>query len=605
MRRRFSIATILSAGIATLVLVAVGTVLVVALKIALRNTTDLLEDNIAMMIDSLQSQVAEHLFPAKAQADYLAMLIAQGYLNPADHDQFAQALTVSNAAIPQVASVTYLDSDDMQALRVARDITQGGPHVEDWDEEKTRRSLDIIGRSDDSFWGRPFRAPETGKTLLNVRTPVRRDGEFLGAILTSVTIDKLSTFIGDIRTTVSEIPFILYGDLDVLAHPALIERNFPTSDDDPLPTVEDIGDTVLANLWDPQKSHASALVHVPGMKVHIIDGDNDQYVAMFQRLYGYGELPWIIGVYFPLEQVEEPVSRLETAAISGLVFLLLAIVLALLMARRFSGPLQRLADAALELKQSGPFAVHKLPDSPIREVAFASAAFNEMTEGLRQGQLIRETFGKYVPRAVAAKLLEEKGKLQAETGTATILFTDIQGFSTLSEKMAPADIITTLNDYFTAITEPIERYSGVINQFQGDAILATFNLPVPDTEHAAKAVQAALEIQDIVRERRFGGGHVLPTRVGINTGTVVGGAVGSGDRLGYTVHGDDVNLAARIQELNKKFGTYVLVTQSSAVLCADVFDFEAVGEAPIRGRVGHAKVYVPRPRKMSTEEKTR
>jgi len=273
--------------------------------------------------------------------------------------------------------------------------------------------------------------------------------------------------------------------------------------------------------------------------------------------------------------------------------LVVAVAGALVLGRRFSDPLTRLADATQELRKKGPFEVEPLPHSRIRELELASRAFNDMTQGLRERQLIRETFGKYVPQAVAEKLLEEHGKLKTETGITTILFTDIKGFTTLSENMEPQELIATLNEYFTAITEPIERNGGVISQFQGDAILATFNLPVRDADHAVKAVRSALEIQEIVRRQRFGAGHALPTRVGINTGTVVGGAVGSGDRLGYTVHGDDVNLAARVQELNKQYQTQVLVTQSTVDLCQSQFTFTAVGEVPIRGRESTAMVYTP------------
>ena len=171
------------------------------------------------------------------------------------------------------------------------------------------------------------------------------------------------------------------------------------------------------------------------------------------------------------------------------------------------------------------------------------------------------------------------------------MFTDIQGFSTVSEKLSPEELIATLNEYFSVVLAPVEKYGGVIHQFQGDAILATYNLPVDDPDHAVHAIKTAVELQEALAGRTFGPGVSLPTRVGINTGIMVGGTVGAGDRLGYTVHGDDVNVAARIQELNKRFGTYILIAASTMELAKDQFDFEPMGEVPIRGRQGSTRVY--------------
>jgi adenylate cyclase len=149
---------------------------------------------------------------------------------------------------------------------------------------------------------------------------------------------------------------------------------------------------------------------------------------------------------------------------------------------------------------------------------------------------------------------------------ATILFTDIEGFTAIGESLSPERLIATLHEYFSVISAPVERHGGAINQFQGDAILATYNVLVEDPNHAANAVRTALEIQRVLKGRTFGDGGSLKTRIGINSGVVVGGVVGAGDRLGYTVHGDEVNLAARLEQLNKDYGTGVIVSESTCEL---------------------------------------
>ena len=202
---------------------------------------------------------------------------------------------------------------------------------------------------------------------------------------------------------------------------------------------------------------------------------------------------------------------------------------------------------------------------------------------------------RFVPDRVAEQARSAETPMQAgqgEVGEATILFTDIEGFTTLSERLPPEQLIEVLNAYFSAVSEPIVRHGGVINQFQGDAILATFNMPEALAQHAREAVHAALDIQRTLRRHRFGNGIELRSRVGINTGKVVGGLVGTGDRLGFTVHGDEVNLAARLEQLNKAHGTRILVSRRTADLAGrEHFDFVSVGTTAVRGRQAKVEVY--------------
>ena len=181
---------------------------------------------------------------------------------------------------------------------------------------------------------------------------------------------------------------------------------------------------------------------------------------------------------------------------------------------------------------------------------------------------------------------------QGELKQTTMLFADLEGFTSLSERLSPTDLINTLNEYFAAVVEPIERFGGSVTQFQGDAILASFNHPRPDDDHAANAVRAAVEIQRILGGQTFGDGLRLRSRIGINSGVVVGGLVGTRDRLGYTVHGDDVNLAARLEQLNKDYGTSILVSESTRNLAgAEAFPFRKIGEVQVRGRHSDTTIY--------------
>ncbi len=200
----------------------------------------------------------------------------------------------------------------------------------------------------------------------------------------------------------------------------------------------------------------------------------------------------------------------------------------------------------------------------------------------RQLTVIREVFGKYVPEKVVEAIVSGKGNIKPIQTTATVLYSDLEAFTNIVEDMPPARVVQMLNEYFPAVIEPINRHGGVVNQFQGDAMLVTFNVPVEDPRHADQAVMTAREIQEVVNRRTFAGVS-LRTRIGINTGTVIAGNIGSGDRVNYTVHGNAVNLAARLEQINKDYNTLVLVSGSTVSLLADTYPLEPIGEVAIRG----------------------
>jgi class 3 adenylate cyclase len=236
----------------------------------------------------------------------------------------------------------------------------------------------------------------------------------------------------------------------------------------------------------------------------------------------------------------------------------------------------------------------QVPVTSNDEVGELTGQFNKMVEGLRERVQIRETFGRYVDESVASTILRRQGEgtLAGETGEATILFTDIAGFTTIAEDLAPHELVAVLNDYLETVLAPIRAYGGVVNTFIGDGLFASFNMPLACEDHAVAAVRAAVDIQRAVASRTFGDqGVPLETRVGISTGNVIGGSIGAGQRLSYTLLGDTVNLAARLEELNKQYGTRILVSQSTREACGDRFVFHGLGSVIVRGRSDEVAIF--------------
>jgi adenylate cyclase len=217
-----------------------------------------------------------------------------------------------------------------------------------------------------------------------------------------------------------------------------------------------------------------------------------------------------------------------------------------------------------------------------------------LVESVIEGSAARD-LSRFVPQEVAQKVTQsEEGATtgKGEVNECTILFTDIEGFTSISEDLTPEQLIEALNRYFTLIAGPIGEFGGVISQFQGDAVLATFNMPKADEDHASNAVHAAREIQKVLEGVEFGDGIAFNTRVGINTGNVVGGLVGSGDRVGYTVHGEHVNLTARLEQLNKDYGTRIIISESTlARIPEGRFDFFELDKVSVRGLNRPVRIY--------------
>ena len=204
---------------------------------------------------------------------------------------------------------------------------------------------------------------------------------------------------------------------------------------------------------------------------------------------------------------------------------------------------------------------------------------------------LSDVFGRYVPKTIADALISDRGLLEPVEGTATVLFIDVAGFTTMTEASGPRRVVGVLNAFFDEATTIINRHDGVVTQFIGDAIMATFNLPAEDPEHAAKAVSAALDIVELTGKQEFNG-KTLAIRAGIATGPVIAGSVGGGGRQAYSLYGEAVNLSARLEALNKEYDTQILLDGATVDRLGNVAVRE-IGRIAVRGVSEPAAVFTP------------
>ena len=215
--------------------------------------------------------------------------------------------------------------------------------------------------------------------------------------------------------------------------------------------------------------------------------------------------------------------------------------------------------------------------------------YRTLTEG-RQKRWIKKTFQMYLSPEFVNILLKKPDLLSlgGEEKELTVLFSDLKGFTSLSEVMPPSDLVSLLNEYLDGMTQIIFDHGGTLDKYEGDAVMAFWGAPLEDHEHARKAVSAALEMSrfsdSLSLKFQDEGRPAIKTRFGLNTGRVIVGNIGSQKRFDYTIIGDEVNLASRLESANKQYGTYLVISHSTYTLVRDHFMVRALDNLRVKGK---------------------
>ncbi len=272
----------------------------------------------------------------------------------------------------------------------------------------------------------------------------------------------------------------------------------------------------------------------------------------------------VLNVMTPGVDPSEILSRLGTTVLFIVVVGLVSnLFLSLLTTRSLLRPLNSLTTAMNQVAKGD--LTPRVPVTTNDELGDLTFHFNDMLAKLEQSQRMRDLFGKYVSQEVAERVLNGGADLGGETVTATALFADIRDFTTLSERLPPQQVVDILNRYYTHMVDVIVAEGGMVNKFGGDSLLAIFGVPVRQPDHALRAVRAAWQMTRALatfnaEQSALG---LLTIGVGISSGEMVAGNIGGTERLEYTVIGDPVNLAARLESLTKEWGQTVLLSEDT------------------------------------------
>jgi len=203
---------------------------------------------------------------------------------------------------------------------------------------------------------------------------------------------------------------------------------------------------------------------------------------------------------------------------------------------------------------------------------------------------MKRLFGRYVSKDVYAQLVANPSlaNLGGKRRQMTVLFSDIRGFTTVSEQGQPEEIVHLLNEYFTRMVDIVFRHRGTVDKFVGDMVMALFGAPLDVADHARCAVEAALEMIDELHRLNAGwaqeGRGPIDIGIGINTGPMIAGNIGSEQIMSYTVIGDAVNLGSRLESLNKTYGTHIIISDATRKAIGPGFELRPLGDVVVKGK---------------------
>ena len=458
------------------------------------------------------------------------------------------------------------------------------------------------------FWGTDAASTTPGKTCA---TPIYSNGELEYVLTADFELRDLSKFLkNQIRVGHSGKgrPFIIERRSDdtmrVVAHPQaelLTELIKPVERDEETVTtvvpgqemqptlvpIERFPDPVVQAFIQRLPKSLTTLPRSFKTKKQVISFSfrvgTEKFIGSYQRLRGSNYPDWITCMVMPESDVLGSVQRNNLVnLIIGLTAFVITSLMCVLLSTRISSPLRTVA---VENERIGTFdlTTKTVGRSRITEVDQLLVATEAMKKSLR-------SFAKYVPTELVRELVSSQNEAQlgGQRATLTVYFSDIQDFTSISEKLTAEDLVDHLEDYLTAMSEQISRDHGTIDKYIGDAVMAFWGAPIPNKNHAIDACRAALanqhNLQELCKKWQNQGKPELWTRIGISSGELVIGNMGSEERLNYTVIGNPVNLASRLESLNKVYGTKIIISQKTKELVSDIFVVRPLDLVAVKGQ---------------------
>ncbi|HTB17854.1 MAG TPA: adenylate/guanylate cyclase domain-containing protein [Bryobacteraceae bacterium] len=575
---------------------------------SLANTRDaiveLTDQQVRELLTGLDARVGDHLQSAVAAVQLSEKLLSTAVLS----DQpgvLARHFTEVLRANPTFAWASY--SDTAGNFTGAYRAPGGSLHLSQtslknaapngaWERHYEQSANDYDPRDEEFYqaarqtrklvWVGPVIFYDEGLPGITCANPrFSQDGALLGVLTVDFNLNFLSDFIEQLHFGQHGKVFMFDQDHHVIAFPGLrLIENAGHGAAGKLLTEADLPDPVFQAFIARHEALAE--------EQFVISQAGQSYIAGYRRLHVAGGPTWYLGAYAPESDFLGVLTRNRLAALAvATAALCIGLLVTMTLARRISVPLTRLAS---EMEEVGNFQlnIRQPMDTIFKEVATMDDSLLSMKKSLR-------SFSYYVPRDLVRAMLESghEATLQGQTREMTVYFSDIAGMTSIAESMAPDQLVELLSRYFDEMTRLVAAQGGTVDKFIGDAIMAFWGAPAPTADHAARACETALRSQRKLAELRAAGQASglakIRARIGIATGDVLVGNVGSHDRFNYTVMGDTVNLASRLESLNKLYGTQILISDPAYQQAQSAIVARPVGVVQVKGKSQWVRVWEP------------
>ena len=504
----------------------------------------------------------------------------------------------------------YHDPDHAELLAVDEGLMQadGRLHVEEHrivgDEvgpllatriEDDPRELPFFAPTRDArhrVWLPPRHLEETGTPGITLAIPVvTEDGTLLGVLAMELDLATLGHFVSALDMSERSRVLLMDTNGTLLAHP-IGEAHDGAAASGQLETLATIDDAPIHDFYEHMQAHGDdpREVHEHGVRYFTFGQDGDHWLASVLYFEIDEGVTWRVAALVPEEDflgfIAESVRHAILVTIGAL---LVAVLASVFIAGRVSAPI---AGIVSQMAEVGRFELDSPvpPPSMFAEIAQMQNAVANMKGGLR-------SFASYVPRDVVRQVIArgEEAKLGGTVREVTIFFSDLAGFTSMSEKVSPQELVDMLSGYLEAMTGVIGSRDGTVDKFMGDGIMALWGAPNPLEDHAALACEAALLAQKKLAAMRTEEGTEwlanASTRIGIATGNALVGNVGTKARMNYTAMGDVVNLAARLEAQNKTYGTDILVSESTYAAAKSRVVGRPLDVVAVKGKAQCVRVY--------------
>ena len=555
MRRfRAPIWLVLALAFAGLVVLTTAVVASRLYSAAFRSTGDLVAEMGDTRMTALAAAVKAELQPAEDSSRFIADYILSGGVAITDDRRIEDLLLGSLAASPQVIGVAFIRSD-LYTISAARS-SGGKPFVTSAGTEIANPLFRLAYRTGAAMrqpdWGEPIYAEGLKVSGLPLLAPLRKDGQVIGVIATLISVPEFALRVLGRAGEPDVDAFVLLDDTSLIVHSVLAEVRFQGSVDQPLPKAAEVSDPVL-KAFNPMRRDDPKL-H-PGFPLNFSLQDNTvesvRWLYLSRAIDVVGSKPWIAVLAVRASDLETQFQDLRMALWVSLGLAAVAGIGAIYLGRSISRPIHNFARAARRLNALEFDKTQPMKGSWLLEFDIAAEAYNGMRSGLTW-------LSTYVPRALVPVLMQPDSAetLTSKERTVTVLFTDIIGFTAIGHRLPAPALARFLNRHFEILGEVIDAEGGTIDKYIGDSVMAFWGAPAAQADHAERAARAALEIgrrlnADNARRRRKGLNPVR-VRIGIHSGQALAGNIGAPGRINYTLVGDTVNIAQRLEQYGKE-----------------------------------------------------